>query len=156
MIRARGLGRRFGDKRVLRDLDLDVQAGGFLLITGPNGSGKSTFLALVAGLLIASSLGLGLVIAAVSDSEPQTVQLSLLVLLASVFFSGFVLAISEFSEPVRSLVYLLPVASGIRLFGDFMFRGGTVVLWQLWLLAGLSVAYIAGAWLLLRRVVSRA
>jgi ABC-type multidrug transport system ATPase subunit len=51
VIRARGLGRRFGDKRVLRDLDLDVQAGGFLLITGPNGSGKSTFLALVAGLL---------------------------------------------------------------------------------------------------------
>ncbi|MEO8289443.1 MAG: ABC transporter ATP-binding protein [Gaiellaceae bacterium] len=51
MIRARGLGRRFGAKRVLRDLDLDVPAGGFLLVTGPNGSGKSTFLALVAGLL---------------------------------------------------------------------------------------------------------
>jgi ABC-2 type transport system permease protein len=114
------------------------------------------WIALVAGLLIASSLGLGLVIAAVSDSEPQTVQLSLLVLLASVFFSGFVLAISEFSEPVRSLIYLLPVANGIRLFGDFMFRGGTVALWQLWLLGGLSVAYIMGAWLLLRRVVARA
>ena len=114
------------------------------------------WIALVAGLLVASSLGLGLVIAAVSDSEPQVVQLSLLVLLASVFFSGFVLAISEFSEPVRSLIYILPVANGIRLFGDFMFRGGTVVVWQLWLLAGLSVAYIGGAWLLLRRVMSRA
>ena len=114
------------------------------------------WIALIALLLISSSLGLGLVIAAVSDSEPQTVQLSLLVLLASVFFSGFVLAISEFSEPVRSLIYLLPVANGIRLFSDFMFRGGTVVLWQLWLLAGLSVAYIGGAWLLLRRVMARA
>ncbi|HEY7002831.1 MAG TPA: ABC transporter ATP-binding protein [Gaiellaceae bacterium] len=51
MIRARGLGRRFGAKRVLRDLDLDVPAGGFLLVTGPNGSGKSTLLALLAGLL---------------------------------------------------------------------------------------------------------
>lgn len=114
------------------------------------------WIALVAGLLIASSLGLGLLIAAISDSEPQTVQLSLLVLLASVFFSGFVLAISEFSEPVRSLIYALPVANGIRLFSDFMFRGGTVALWQLWLLAGLSVGYIGAAWLLLRRVVSRA
>jgi hypothetical protein len=37
-----------------------------------------------------------------------------------------------------------------------MFRGGTVVLWQLWLLVGLSVAYIGLAWLLLRRIVSRA
>jgi ABC-2 type transport system permease protein len=114
------------------------------------------WIALVAGLLVASSLGLGLVVAAVSDSEPQVVQLSLLVLLASVFFSGFVLAISEFSEPIRSLIYILPVANGIRLFGDFMFRGGTVVVWQLWLLAGLSVAYIGGAWLLLRRIMSRA
>lgn len=114
------------------------------------------WIALVVLLLIASSLGLGLLIAAVSDSEPQTVQLSLLVLLASVFFSGFVLAISEFSEPVRSMIYALPVANGIRLLGDFMFRGGTVAVWQIWLLGGLSVAYIVGAWLLLRRVMARA
>jgi heme exporter protein A len=51
VIRARGLGRRFGDKRVLRGLDFDVAPGGFLLVTGPNGSGKSTLLALLAGLL---------------------------------------------------------------------------------------------------------
>jgi ABC-2 type transport system permease protein len=114
------------------------------------------WVALVVGLLIAASLGLGLLIAAISDSEPQTVQLSLLVLLASVFFSGFVLAIDEFSEPVRSLIYALPVANGIRLIGDFMFRGGTVAVWQMWLLAGLAVGYIVGAWLLLRRVMARA
>jgi ABC-2 type transport system permease protein len=114
------------------------------------------WIALIAGLLVAASLGLGLLIAAVSDSEAHAVQLSLLVLLASVFFSGFVLSIDEFSEPVRSLIYLLPVANGIRLFSDFMFRGGTVVLWQLWLLAGLAVAYVGAAWLLLRRIVARA
>jgi len=51
VIRARGLGRRFGTKRVLRDLDLEVPTGGFLLVTGANGSGKSTLLALIAGLL---------------------------------------------------------------------------------------------------------
>jgi ABC-2 type transport system permease protein len=115
-----------------------------------------SWIALVAALLIGSSLGLGLLIAAVSDSEPQTVQLSLLVLLASVFFSGFVLSINEFSEPVRTMIYALPVANGIRLFSDFMFRGGTVVAWQLWLLAGLTAAYVLAAWLLLRRVMARA
>ena len=118
--------------------------------------GDASWLALVVILLIASSLGLGLLIAAVSDSEPQTVQLSLLVLLASVFFSGFVLAISEFSEPVRTAIYALPVASAIRLLGDFMFRGGTVVYWQIWVLAGLAAGYILMAWLLLRRVMARA
>jgi heme exporter protein A len=50
VIRARGLERRYGSKRVLRGLDLDVERGGFVLVTGPNGSGKTTLLRLVAGL----------------------------------------------------------------------------------------------------------
>jgi ABC-type multidrug transport system ATPase subunit len=52
VIRARSLGRVFGAKPVIRDLDLDVPRGGFLLVTGPNGSGKTTLLRLVAGLLV--------------------------------------------------------------------------------------------------------
>jgi heme exporter protein A len=52
VIRARGLGRAFGAKRVVHELDLDVPSGGFLLVTGPNGSGKTTLLRLVAGLLV--------------------------------------------------------------------------------------------------------
>ena len=51
LVSARGLGRSFGRKRVLRDLDLDVAERELVLVTGPNGSGKSTLLALCAGLL---------------------------------------------------------------------------------------------------------
>ena len=51
MIRARGLEKRFGEKRVLAGVELDVERGGFVLVTGPNGSGKTTLLRLVAGLL---------------------------------------------------------------------------------------------------------
>ena len=50
MIRAQSLSKRFGDKRVLHGLDLDVPRGGFMLVTGPNGSGKTTLLRLCAGL----------------------------------------------------------------------------------------------------------
>jgi heme exporter protein A len=50
VIRARGLERRYGAKRVLRGVDLDVARGGFTLVTGRNGSGKTTLLRLVAGL----------------------------------------------------------------------------------------------------------
>ncbi len=50
MIRARGLEKRYGAKRVLRGLDLDVPAGEFVLVTGPNGSGKTTLLKILAGL----------------------------------------------------------------------------------------------------------
>lgn len=50
MIAARGLGKRFGDKRVLRNVELEVARGGFALVTGANGSGKTTLLRLCAGL----------------------------------------------------------------------------------------------------------
>jgi ABC-type multidrug transport system ATPase subunit len=50
VIRARALQKRYGDKRVLRGLDLDVARGDFVVVTGPNGSGKTTLLRLLAGL----------------------------------------------------------------------------------------------------------
>jgi heme ABC exporter ATP-binding subunit CcmA len=50
VIEGRGLERRFGAKRVLRGLDLDVARGDFVVVTGANGSGKTTLLRLVAGL----------------------------------------------------------------------------------------------------------
>lgn len=50
MIRAKGLEKRYGEKRVIRSLDLELPRGGFLLVTGPNGSGKTTLLRLCAGL----------------------------------------------------------------------------------------------------------
>jgi ABC-type multidrug transport system ATPase subunit len=47
---ARRLGKRYGEKRVLRGIDLDLASGGFLVVTGPNGSGKTTLLRICAGL----------------------------------------------------------------------------------------------------------
>jgi heme exporter protein A len=52
VIRARGLARRFGDKRALDPIDFELPEGGFLVVTGPNGSGKTTLLRLCAGLLV--------------------------------------------------------------------------------------------------------
>src|SRR5438309_7551580 len=54
MINARKLGKRFGEKRVLRGVDLDVADGAFAVVTGPNGSGKTTLLRLCAGLALPS------------------------------------------------------------------------------------------------------
>jgi len=54
VISARKLGKRFGDKRVLRGVDLDIEDGAFAVVTGPNGSGKTTLLRLCAGLTLPS------------------------------------------------------------------------------------------------------
>ena len=50
MIRAVGIEKRYGRRRVLRGVDVDVARDGFLLVTGPNGSGKTTLLRILAGL----------------------------------------------------------------------------------------------------------
>jgi len=118
--------------------------------------GDASALAGVVALLVLASLGLGMLIAAVSDSERQVVQLSLLLLLASVFFSGFVLGTDEFTEPVRSLTALLPVTNGIQLIGDVMLRGSIEAINSVFILAGEILVYTGLAWLILRRALRSA
>jgi ABC-type multidrug transport system ATPase subunit len=50
VIRARAVEKRYGRRRALRPLDLELERGGFLVVTGANGSGKTTLLRLVVGL----------------------------------------------------------------------------------------------------------
>jgi heme ABC exporter ATP-binding subunit CcmA len=55
VVKATKLTKRYGEKRVLNRVDVEVDAGGFLLVTGPNGSGKTTLLRVLAGLDAATS-----------------------------------------------------------------------------------------------------
>lgn len=90
-------------------------------------------------LLSFAAVGLGLLISTIVDSERQAVQLSMLVLLASVFFSGFVLPLDQFITPLRIAAYSLPVTHGIQLLQDFMLRGGTNASWELGVLGAIGV-----------------
>ena len=49
-VSVRGLSKRYGDKQVLADIDLDIRPGEFLAIVGRSGCGKSTLLRLLLGL----------------------------------------------------------------------------------------------------------
>jgi ABC-2 type transport system permease protein len=118
--------------------------------------GSFAMLGAVVGLLLLASIGLGLVVAVVSDSERQTVQLSLLILLASVFFSGFVLPLEEFNPPVQALAFLLPVTHAIRLMQDVMLRGMTLNTWEYGALAAIAAVTLFIAWVGLRRSMVRA
>ena len=115
--------------------------------------GDPIYLLAVMLALTFASLGLGLLISVLADSERQAVQLSLLVLLASVFFSGFVLPIEEFRPALRTASYALPVTNGIRLMQDTMLRGVTYAGWQLGVLAGVGVVLFLLTAFLLRRTL---
>lgn len=113
----------------------------FLLVGGLHVPLLSTpgEVATVVALLSFASLGLGLFISTIVDSERGAVQLSMLVLLASVFFSGFVLPLDQFLTPLRIAAYGLPVTHGIQLLQDYMLRGSTNQGWELQILAGIGI-----------------
>ncbi len=46
----RGLNKWFGPNQVVKDLDIDVEPGEFLVLLGPSGCGKTTALRMIAGL----------------------------------------------------------------------------------------------------------
>jgi ABC-2 type transport system permease protein len=107
-------------------------------------------------LLTFASLGVGLLISLVADSERGAVQLSMLVLLASVFFSGFVLPVEDFAEWTRYIAYALPVTHGIAALHELMLRGAVLQEWTLAALAGIGAALYLVTLLRLRRVLRSA
>ena len=113
--------------------------------------GTPAAIALVVSMLLVASLGLGLLISVISDSERQAVQLSLLTLLASMFFSGFVLRISEFQPAIQVAAYALPVTHGIALLQELMLTGTVTQSWQLVALIGIAGVLLVSSWVLLRR-----
>jgi ABC-2 type transport system permease protein len=107
-------------------------------------------------LLTFASLGVGLLISLIADSERQAVQLSMLVLLASVFFSGFVLPVTDFAEWTQYIAYALPVTHGIATLQEHMLRGGVADEWMLIALAVIGVVLYVVSLLRLRRVLRTA
>jgi heme ABC exporter ATP-binding subunit CcmA len=51
LIRCAALERRFGERRALAGLDLEVAGGETVVVTGPNGAGKTTLLRVLATVL---------------------------------------------------------------------------------------------------------
>jgi len=49
-IELKSLSKRYGSVEVLRDIDLEVADGEFIVLVGPSGCGKSTLLRMIAGL----------------------------------------------------------------------------------------------------------
>jgi ABC-2 type transport system permease protein len=108
-------------------------------------------IALLLLLLVAVSLAIGFIIAAVSSNEPQTVQLAMLTLLLAVFFGGLFVPVDSVVMPVRIVSYLVPVThAGEGLRGE-MLRGEMLTLAPVWSLALMAAVLVPLAYLLTYR-----
>ncbi len=80
-------------------------------------------LVLMMALLTVASLGPGFLVSALARSELQAVQVSMLLLIASGFFAGFLFPLDQMKGPAVSISYFLPATYGIRGLQDVMIRG---------------------------------
>ena len=113
--------------------------------------GSYVLVAVALALLIATALGLGFFISMISSSEQQAAQISMLILLGSIFFSGFVFSLDRIAWPIRAVSYVLPSTYAIRTLQDVMLRGTLRKPEDLYLLAGTALFFFLLTIILFRR-----
>lgn len=109
---------------------------------------------LVIAAVLFTSLGIGFAISIISQTDSQAVQYSMIVLLASVFFSGFILSLEMLWEPVRVISWLLPTTYGTLLLRDIALRGAAPNWALLGGLIAIGVVLMLLSWRLMRRLIS--
>lgn len=114
-------------------------------------AGSLLVLAVAALALMFTSIGGGFFLALVARSDSQTVQYAMMLLLASIFLTGFVITLDRVVPLLRGVAWLLPASYGIALLRDIMLRGLAIQPQLLLGLLGLGVALLVVSWLMLRR-----
>jgi len=107
--------------------------------------------ALIIMALLFASQGIGFVISLISKTDTQAVQYSMIVLLTSVFFSGFILGLETLWRPVRIISWALPATYGILMLRNIMLSGDPLAWGVFFQLAVIGVGLFVLAWVLLRR-----
>ncbi len=113
------------------------------------------FALVVAGVLF-TSLTIGFIISIISQTDSQAVQYSMIVLLAAVFFSGFIMSLDMITPQVRIISWAIPTTYGAILLRNIMLRGDGPNLLYIGGLYAIGLGLLVIAWLLLRRLFSRA
>jgi ABC-2 type transport system permease protein len=94
-----------------------------VLVLGVPMLGDWRYYALVLFALLCASLSLGFFVSLSAQTDSQAIQSAMVILLASIFFGGFFLALYRLWEPVQIVSWALPVTYGIQLLQSVMLRG---------------------------------
>ena len=117
--------------------------------------GNWGYYALVVLALLCASLSLGFFLSLLARTDSQAIQYAMLLLLASIFFSGFFLALYRLWEPVRAVSWALPVTYGINLLQAVMLRGQMPSMILLGALFLFALVFFLLDWWRLSRLMAR-
>jgi ABC-2 type transport system permease protein len=94
-------------------------------------------------VLAIASVGIGFLISATSQTDSQAIQLSMLVLLLSIFFTSFFLPITGFAWPAWIIALLIPMTHAITGFQNLVLAGSNVT-FGVWLGLGIIIIVAYG------------
>lgn len=124
---------------------------GLLVFLGTPFLGNLLLFAALVLLFIFASLGIGFMISSVSSTDGTAMQLSMLTLLFTIFFSGFFLPLENFNSVMRPITNIVPLTQGLQGFQNIMLKG-TLPTMQVWIILGvITVVTFLAVQILFRR-----
>ena len=111
--------------------------------------------ALVVVALLCASLSLGFFVSLSAQTDSQAIQSAMVILLASIFFGGFFLALYRLWGPVQVVSWALPVTYGTNLLQSVMLRGQLPSLLLVGALFLYALVFFLLDWWRLSRVMAR-
>ena len=111
---------------LLAAVDMAVVVAAGLLVFNVPFRGSVLAFALGAVLFLFVTLGIGVLISTVSQTQGQAIQLAMMTLLPQILLSGFIFPLYSIAAGIRWIGYVLPLTYFVRIARGIMVRGAPV------------------------------
>lgn len=111
---------------VLAVVDMTMVIGAGMLIFGVPFNGNPLVFALGAMLFLFVTLGIGVLISTVSETQGQAIQLAIMTLLPQILLSGLIFPLDSIVWGVRWIAYFLPLTYFVQISRGVLVRGAPI------------------------------
>ena len=124
---------------------LEILAAGVLLFRVPI-NGNLALLLILAGLFLVTTLGIGLLISTIANTQQEAMLTSMFTILPSIFLSGFFFPLAAMPVWLRVISYAIPLRYFLIIASGIVLKGvGLAALWSEILMLSLFAAVVMGA-----------
>jgi ABC-2 type transport system permease protein len=124
---------------------LEILAAGVLLFRVPI-SGNLALLLLLAGLFLVTTLGIGLLISTIANTQQEAMLTTMFTILPSIFLSGFFFPLAAMPVWLRLISYAIPLRYFLIIARGIVLKGvGAGALWSEILMLSIFAVVVMGA-----------
>jgi len=111
---------------VLAIVDMTLVIGAGMLIFGVPFNGNPFVFALGAALFLFVTLGMGVLVSTVSETQGQAIQLAMMTMLPQILLSGLIFPLDSIAWGVRWIAYFLPLTYFVEIARGVLVRGAPI------------------------------